>query len=177
LDEEGNKVNSILVISPEEACYMAICIDNKYFIEKVTREYFEDVEKITSANIDTNCLIKPNEFNFDQLVKIIKYNKDTGEIFFQQDANFIPELNTKTYEIIKINAIGDYSHTEGIGTIATVAGSHIQGKYNIEDNENKYVHIVGWGEKNTPANIHTITNTGDSWYSGNLSFDGKMIVT
>ena len=81
-------------------------------------------------------------------------------------------------------ASGEYSHAEGIQTTASVLGSHaeganttasgdyqhVQGKWNIEDTESKYAHIVGWGTSSTyRANIHTITTSGDGWFAGKVS--------
>ena len=81
-------------------------------------------------------------------------------------------------------ASGEYSHAEGIQTTASVLGSHaeganttasgdyqhVQGKWNIEDTESKYAHIVGWGTSSTSrANIHTITTSGDGWFAGKVS--------
>lgn len=40
---------------------------------------------------------------------------------------------------------GEYSHAEGCGTIAAGKAQHVEGKFNIEDTENKFVHIIGNG--------------------------------
>ena len=70
-------------------------------------------------------------------------------------------------------ATGAYSHAEGAGTIATVDCQHVQGKYNIEDTEELYAHIIGWGDKGTGAvirkNIHTVSTSGDGWFAGKVS--------
>ena len=45
---------------------------------------------------------------------------------------------------------------------------HVQGKYNVEDTENKYAHIVGGGEYGNPKNIHTLDWEGNSEFAGDV---------
>ena len=45
-------------------------------------------------------------------------------------------------------ALGDYSHAQGLCTIAASDEQHVQGKYNIKDTENKYAFIIGNGTDN-----------------------------
>ena len=71
-------------------------------------------------------------------------------------------------------ANGQYaSHAEGYGTIAASNYQHVQGKYNIEDTEEKYAHIVGNGTANANRkNAHTLDWNGNAWFQGNVSVDG-----
>lgn len=79
---------------------------------------------------------------------------------------------------------GDYSHAEGYGTIASGIYQHAQGIANIEDTENKYLHIVGNGVKKIPpngngfyferSNAHTIDWDGNGWFAG--SVEGKALI-
>ena len=70
-------------------------------------------------------------------------------------------------------ASGDYSHAEGCHTLASGICQHVQGKFNIEDNANKYAHIVGNGSDNTArSNAHTLDWNGNGWYAGKLSQEG-----
>lgn len=70
-------------------------------------------------------------------------------------------------------ASGILSHTEGLGTKAKGVHQHVQGKYNIEDTERKYAHIVGNGTSDTArSNAHTLDWNGNAWYKGKLSQDG-----
>ena len=69
-------------------------------------------------------------------------------------------------------ATGDYSHAEGHGTIASGENQHVQGKYNIEDTENRFAHIVGNGEYQAPSNIHTLDWQGNAWFAGTLKIGG-----
>jgi hypothetical protein len=71
-------------------------------------------------------------------------------------------------------ASGQGSHAEGFETIAASFYQHVQGKYNIQDSENKYAHIVGWGSSDTDRkNIHTLDTDGNGWFSGKLSQEGQ----
>ena len=70
-------------------------------------------------------------------------------------------------------AIGDNSHTEGEFTIASGENSHVQGKYNIEDNQDKYAHIVGNGQDDlNRSNAHTIDWNGVGWFAGGVKVGG-----
>ena len=70
-------------------------------------------------------------------------------------------------------ASGDCSHAEGNNTKASSKYQHVQGKYNIEDNDNKYAHIVGNGAGDAKrSNAHTLDWQGNAWYSGKLSQEG-----
>ena len=70
-------------------------------------------------------------------------------------------------------ANGTDSHAEGAQTIANGNYQHVQGRFNIEDNENKYAHIVGNGISNSSrSNGHTLDWDGNAWFKGNVSIDG-----
>ena len=86
--------------------------------------------------------------------------------------------NTKAY--------GYASHTEGVGTEAYGEAQHVQGKYNIDDTDGRYAHIVGNGTSNTEeyaSNAHTLDWQGNAWFAGdvyvggNNQDDGKKLVT
>lgn len=73
-------------------------------------------------------------------------------------------------------AKGYQSHAEGMGTKANGNQQHVQGRYNIEDNANKYAHIVGGGTFETDRkNIHTLDWDGNAIYSGTVT--GKDFIT
>ena len=71
-------------------------------------------------------------------------------------------------------ASGDESHAEGLQTIAASAAQHVQGKFNIEDSNNVYAHIIGGGNRDTRKNIHTVDWNGNAWYAGNV--EGKALI-
>ena len=51
--------------------------------------------------------------------------------------------------------------------------SHVEGRFNITDNENKYVHIIGNGTSDNPSNANTIDWNGNVWYKGKLYLGGQ----
>lgn len=65
-------------------------------------------------------------------------------------------------------ASGHSSHAEGQGTTATITAQHAQGKWNKEDTEGKYAHIVGNGTNKAPSNAHTIDWNGNGWFAGTV---------
>lgn len=75
-------------------------------------------------------------------------------------------------------AIGNYSHVEGKGTIATADCSHVQGQYNIKDESKNYLHIIGNGtgiEPSERSNAHTVDWDGNAWYAGKMVTEGNVI--
>lgn len=62
------------------------------------------------------------------------------------------------------------THAEGGGTIASCKYQHVQGKYNVEDADGKYAHIVGGGtDANNRKNIHTVDWDGNAEYAGDVT--------
>lgn len=72
--------------------------------------------------------------------------------------------NTKAYAFA--------SHAEGQGTIATSSAQHAQGRYNVEDKDNKYAHIVGNGTATNRKNIHTLDWNGNGWFAKDVYVGG-----
>ena len=72
-------------------------------------------------------------------------------------------------------ASGDNSHAEGMNTIASNFCSHVEGRFNIEDVESKYAHIVGNGySEEARSNAHTLDWYGNAWYQGTI--EGTAII-
>jgi hypothetical protein len=66
-------------------------------------------------------------------------------------------------------AFGNESHAEGNGTIAKSYAQHAQGKFNIEDTEDTYAHIVGNGTSDADrSNAHTLDWEGNAWFAGDV---------
>jgi lysophospholipase L1-like esterase len=90
------------------------------------------------------------------------------------------EGSTTTASGVNSHAEGDYttasgasSHAEGYGSKASSQFQHVQGKYNIEDKNRKYAHIVGNGAGDAKrSNAHTLDWQGNAWYSGKLTQEG-----
>ena len=71
------------------------------------------------------------------------------------------------------SARGVYSHAEGYRTIASSTSQHVQGKYNAEDINNNYAHIVGNGTAdNARSNAHTLDWSGNAWFAGGIRVGG-----
>lgn len=71
-------------------------------------------------------------------------------------------------EGFRTTALSDYSHAEGQQIIAASKNQHVQGKYNIEDTEGKYAHIVGNGNIEDYSNAHTLDWDGNAWFAGDV---------
>ena len=66
-------------------------------------------------------------------------------------------------------ASGSDSHAEGADTIASGLTQHVQGRYNIEDTEDVYAHIVGNSlDPNKRSNAHTLDWSGNAWFQGDV---------
>ena len=90
------------------------------------------------------------------------------------------ESHSEGYETIAdgtaAHAEGEYtvangvaSHAEGIGTIAEGNAQHAFGKYNIKDNQEVYVEIVGKGSgSDNRSNARTLDWQGNEWLAGQL---------
>ena len=73
-------------------------------------------------------------------------------------------------------ASGTGSHAEGYATIARGEHSHAQGKFNIEDTEGKYAHIVGNGSSDSArSNAHTLDWDGNAWFAGTVEGSGSVL--
>lgn len=74
-------------------------------------------------------------------------------------------------------AKGNGSHVEGFGTVASGKYQHVQGKYNVEDTEGRYAHIVGGGSDAERRNIHTLDWEGNAEYAWDVTatVNGKKV--
>lgn len=65
------------------------------------------------------------------------------------------------------------AHVEGVGTKAVLWGSHVEGRYNAEDDKRRWLHIVGNGTSDTNrSNAHTIDTAGNAWFKGVIVLGG-----
>lgn len=68
---------------------------------------------------------------------------------------------------------GDYSHGEGYGTISGSSYQHVQGKWNVRDNNSTYADIIGGGtDNNNRSNIQTTDWSGNLWVKGGIRVGG-----
>ena len=63
---------------------------------------------------------------------------------------------------------GAQSHAEGRYTIAASGAQHVEGIANIEDAEDKYIHIAGNGTFNARSNAYTLDWDGNGWFAGSM---------
>lgn len=85
-------------------------------------------------------------------------------------------VNSHAEGLISI-AKGNGSHAEGFGTVVSAKYQHVQGKYNVEDTEGRYAHIVGGGNDAERRNIHTLDWEGNAEYAGDViaTVNGKKV--
>lgn len=99
------------------------------------------------------------------------YDSMVGAYYRRNNEIFGEVFNS--YEESYNRAGGKYSHAEGFNTKTSSFAQHVQGKYNIEDTEDKYSHIVGNGVSSSKrSNAHTLDWNGNAWYQGNVSIEG-----
>lgn len=96
----------------------------------------------------------------------IKFEGQTEE-FVINDANENAENAFAYGDNAKASAPA--SSAFGIGTEASNEGTHVVGKYNLIDNENKYLYIIGNGTNTIRSNAHTVDKEGNGWFAGNVS--------
>ncbi|MBO7535763.1 MAG: hypothetical protein J6T34_01290 [Bacilli bacterium] len=73
-------------------------------------------------------------------------------------------------------ATGSAALAEGLGTKASSNNQHVQGKYNIEDNNNIYADIIGNGTAdNARSNAATVDWNGNAWFAGDVSTGNPAI--
>lgn len=70
-------------------------------------------------------------------------------------------------------AKGRNSVAFGHFTTATARNSLVIGARNIEDTKEQYVHIIGDGSYEVPANIHTVDWKGNAKYAGDIYVNGS----
>lgn len=69
------------------------------------------------------------------------------------------------------------NHAEGMYTVARGNGQHVEGMANIEDTEEKYLHIIGNGtDSDNRSNAMTVDRQGNTWTAGKFSYDNNKIV-
>ena len=82
-------------------------------------------------------------------------------------------------------ANGYYSNATGAFTVASGQAQTTEGRCNIEDTANKYIHIAGNGTWDngqtapTRSNAYTLDWNGNGWFAGNISIgaDNKQLAT
>ena len=71
-----------------------------------------------------------------------------------------------------ISSGGAGAHVEGMGCRTRGNTQHVQGKYNVEDWNGDYAHIIGNGTENSRSNAQTVTWTGTEWLATDVTCGG-----
>ena len=110
--------------------------------------------------------------------KIVDFNEVDQTITLDNTLSPDIALTSQSVRLFYTNiAHGDNSHSEGTGSITTAKAQHVEGEYNLYNEQEidtaiergQYVHIVGNGTAyNNRSNAHTLDWDGNAWYSGDV---------
>lgn len=93
-----------------------------------------------------------------------------------EDEDYYDEAIDETYHIDANNASGEYAHAEGWNTIAASNYQHVQGKFNIADNQSTYADIVGNGTTlDNRSNAYTLDWNGNGWFAGTVEASAILL--
>lgn len=101
---------------------------------------------------------------------IIAFDSEAYTITLDGTLDADNALNDEYCSLMYTGAFGDYSHAEGYSTIAAGESQHVQGEWNIKDDEGTYAHIVGNGTDSGSyrSNAHTLDWSGNAWFAGDV---------
>ena len=127
------------------------------------------IDNVVTSNINEVTIIQRTYSYLDN--NLLSEDLDIGNSISMNRYGKIGKFSTAIG--YNVSAQGDFSYSEGEGTIASSNHQHAQGRYNIEDKNNTYAHIIGSGTSNLDrSNIYTLDWSGNGWYKGKLSQDG-----
>lgn len=161
-------------------CYISEGMDTNQVIEDVNTDLITQV-LLKIDELDEKCTTIPtlvsqleNDSKYLEADGSVSFGRKTGttvgekSIAFGYDVEASGQYSFAEGELTK--ATGRGSHAEGGGTIASGKYQHVQGKYNVEDADGKYAHIVGGGtDANNRKNIHTVDWDGNAEYRGDVT--------
>ena len=173
---------SLVVVSP-----LGRCAGNLSYLNVMLGTSYENTGEPFVCNVNMGALLIVTDPT-QSTTQAIAMSVDKTSIK-RMSSNFIQGLigqigDVDTAEVFNsyldgtaVNvASGNYSHAEGCSTIASGVYQHVQGRYNIEDAEHKYAHIVGnggaSGGNGLRSNAHTIDWNGLGWFAGGLKVGG-----
>lgn len=129
-------------------------------------QWVQPLEDIGASGLPVGKLVRGMSFNIDGTEFIAN---DGAEIFNDYSNNIAIGVNSHA-EGSNTIALGANSHAEGNGTKAYSNFQHVQGKYNVEDDQDKFAFIIGNGADNiTRSNALTVEWNGDTWCAGNMT--------
>lgn len=131
-----------------------------YKVNASTNTIVLDANEISGTSILTAISDNPVD------TKLVSEKAIKNELDKKQDkllyySEVSGETPSATISVANIKLAG--SVAEGNGTIASSGYSHTQGKYNIEDIDNKYADIIGNGSSSARSNAATVSWDGISW--------------
>ena len=133
---------------------------NSYEVNVKANTIVLDANEISGTSILTTISDNPVD------TKLVSEKAIKNELDKKQDkllyySEVSGETPSATISVANIKLAG--SVAEGNGTIASGGYSHTQGKYNIEDTNNKYADIIGNGSSSARSNAATVSWDGISW--------------
>lgn len=173
------------VVVPTDGDYTAAMVGalpNNTFIPKRVSELANDIEYATIHDVGVGKNVEGQLFWVDGYWGVEEVQAQPGaEIFNNYTSNaavgrYSTSEGSSTVamgecshaEGFETTASGDYSHAEGVGTIAVVK-QHVEGQFNIEDDDELYLHIVGNGDDTlNRSNAYVLDRHGNAWFSGDV---------
>ena len=109
----------------------------------------------------------------DYVARLVSIDRNSSTITFDKTLSKDEALDGSEVINWSNNVAYAYgSHTEGSSTIAMGEDQHVQGRFNIIDEDGKYAHIVGNGNYNFGdsfrSNAHTLDWDGNAWFAGDV---------
>lgn len=133
-----------------------------------TEEGYKEIEEVNSNKMDANNPVGTGSFSMGRKVGSVIGNSSHAE-----GRNTTASGDYSHAEGYDTTASGEDSHAEGYRTKARGTYQHVQGKFNIEDTNNKYSHIVGNGTNSSSrSNAHTLDWDGNAWFAGTVKVGG-----
>ena len=186
VENEGYPVNAMVVIALQNATVKVNSVDVTFtkgiWFAKIVETNTALIYKYMYASIFELEILKSGEL------------KKVDNKYLANKPGLNVGMNGEIFNDLENNTAGEYSHAEGYSVSAQGAGAHaegyftkassnfqhVQGKFNIEDTENNYAHIVGNGSNEGDLrNAHTLDWDGNAWFAGNVSVgpDNKLLAT
>ena len=173
---EGGPGNGWQTTISGEANATTYTIDNSTYKENLLGQvicYNNIYAQITAYDPETQQATVSTTLSADSALDnatcSIQLNMVWGNFSHGEGINTVAAGEAAHTEGIHTIAFGYASHAEGNETMAFGANSHVQGKYNIGDTSNIYAHIIGNGTKEEKrSNAHTLDWDGNAWYAGDV---------
>lgn len=178
IDEINTSISEVIDTKVSELTEAINAVDNK--VDNLTETVDTIDEKVDAVDEKVDGLDEKVDALDEKVDEIIEHPqfelgdriaKGTGE-----KAIVISAIEDNT-------AAGDYSHAEGLGTVASHKSQHVFGEYNIaDDSENEatqrgnYVEVVGNGTSDSErSNVRTLDWGGNEWLANSLTIGSASL--